>query len=168
MNPVLARNSPVETTGTANDEGGSVCCTLRNALPPSTRPVPTFARHWRARGRRGAGSVRARVSRLRGLRPFADFEPATFGTEAEEAAAAETDDTDGLGELLTAERARSVQAAVSALPERYRVPLALAYFADAGYDEIALQLGITRTHVATLLCRAKQALRKTLAKEIAS
>src|SRR5216110_1448041 len=59
------------------------------------------------------------------------FEPTAFGTEAEEAAAAEADDTDGLGELLTAERARSVQAAVSALPERYRVPLALAYFADA-------------------------------------
>ncbi len=96
------------------------------------------------------------------------FEPAAFGTEAEEAAAAEADDTDGLGELLTAERARSVQAAVSALPERYRVPLALAYFADASYDEIAAELGITRTHVGTLLCRAKQALRKTLTEETAS
>ena len=96
------------------------------------------------------------------------FEPVAFGTEAEEAAAAEADDTDGLGELLTAERARSVQAAVSALPERYRVPLALAYFADASYDEIATELGITRTHVGTLLCRAKQSLRKTLAEETAS
>jgi RNA polymerase sigma-70 factor, ECF subfamily len=96
------------------------------------------------------------------------LEPATFGSEAEEAAAAEVDESDGLGDLLTAERARSVQAAVTSLPERYRVPLALAYFADASYDEIAEELGITRTHVGTLLCRARQALRKTLSQEAAS
>jgi DNA-directed RNA polymerase specialized sigma24 family protein len=49
------------------------------------------------------------------------------------------------------------------LPERYRVPLALAYYADADYDEIATTLGITRTHVGVLLCRAKQMLRQSLA-----
>ena len=65
--------------------------------------------------------------------------------------------------MLTAERASGVNAAVAKLPERYRVPLALAYYADADYDEIATTLGITRTHVGVLLCRAKQLLRQSLA-----
>jgi threonine dehydrogenase-like Zn-dependent dehydrogenase len=70
---------------------------------------------------------------------------------------------DGLGAALTAERASAVNAAVAKLPERYRVPLALVYYADADYSEIASQLGLTRTHVGVLLCRAKQLLRRSLA-----
>jgi RNA polymerase sigma-70 factor, ECF subfamily len=90
-----------------------------------------------------------------------------FGTEAEEAVAAlEAPDADGLGAALTAERAQAVNAGVAKLPERYRVPLALAFYADATYDDIAVALGITRTHVGVLLCRAKQLLRKSLAEEI--
>ena len=42
------------------------------------------------------------------------------------------------------------------------MPLALAYYADADYDEIATALGITRNHVGVLLCRAKQLLRQSL------
>jgi RNA polymerase sigma-70 factor (ECF subfamily) len=90
-------------------------------------------------------------------------EKALFGSEAEEAALAEAPEPDGLATVLTVERASAVNAAVAKLPERYRVPLALAYFADADYNEIASQLGITRTHVGVLLCRAKQLLRKSLA-----
>lgn len=86
-----------------------------------------------------------------------------FGTEAEEAEAVQAPGVDGLGAALTAERATEVNAAVAKLPERYRVPLALAYYADADYDEIATTLGITRTHVGVLLCRAKQLLRQSLA-----
>jgi RNA polymerase sigma-70 factor (ECF subfamily) len=86
-----------------------------------------------------------------------------FGSEAEEAAAVEAPGVDGLGAVLTTESASAVNAAVAKLPERYRVPLALAYFADADYDEIATTLGITRTHVGVLLCRAKQMLRQSLA-----
>jgi RNA polymerase sigma-70 factor (ECF subfamily) len=90
-------------------------------------------------------------------------ERALFGNEADEAALAEAPEPDGLGVVLTAERATAVNAAVAKLPERYRVPLALAYYADADYNEIANQLGITRTHVGVLLCRAKQLLRQSLA-----
>lgn len=88
-----------------------------------------------------------------------------FGTEADEAVAAAAADAEQLPTLLTAERARAVNAAVAGLPERYRVPLALAYYADASYDDIARDLGITRTHVGVLLCRAKQMLRTTLSEE---
>ena len=55
-----------------------------------------------------------------------------FGDEAEEAAAAEAPGDDGLGAVLGAERAAAVNAAVAKLPERYRVPLALAYYARRG------------------------------------
>jgi RNA polymerase sigma-70 factor (ECF subfamily) len=88
-----------------------------------------------------------------------------FGTESEERIAAEADDTDVLGDLLTAERAAEIKAAVEALPERYRLPLVLAYYSDASYDDIAASLGITRTHAGTLICRAKQTLRRALQKE---
>ena len=94
-------------------------------------------------------------------------EPVVFGTEAEETAAAEAHGADGLEAALSVERAAAVNAAVARLPERYRVPLALAYFADSDYDEIATALGITRTHVGVLLCRAKQLLRQSMAEETA-
>lgn len=86
-----------------------------------------------------------------------------LGDEREERAAAETEDGDTLGAIETAERARVVNAAIAALPERYRLPLVLAYYRDATYDEIAAELGITRNHVGVLICRGKQALRRALA-----
>jgi RNA polymerase sigma-70 factor (ECF subfamily) len=92
-------------------------------------------------------------------------DPVTFGAENEERIAAEADDCDALGGLLTAERASEVKAAIGALPERYRVPLVLAYYRDASYEEVAAALGITRTHAGALICRAKQMLRRGLQRE---
>jgi RNA polymerase sigma-70 factor (ECF subfamily) len=85
-----------------------------------------------------------------------------FGSEGDERIAAEADDTDVLGDLLAQERAAELKVAIAALPERYRLPLVLAYYRDASYDEVAAALGITRTHAGALICRAKQALRRTL------
>jgi RNA polymerase sigma-70 factor (ECF subfamily) len=85
-----------------------------------------------------------------------------FGSEGEERIAAEAVDSDVLGDLLAQERAAELKAAVASLPERYRLPLVLAYYRDASYDEVASALGITRTHAGALICRAKQALRRTL------
>lgn len=88
-----------------------------------------------------------------------------FGDEDVERAAATAGEADLLGTVLSAERARGINAAIGRLPEKYRVPLVLAYFRDASYDEIATTLGLTRTHVGVLICRAKQALRRELAAE---
>jgi RNA polymerase sigma-70 factor, ECF subfamily len=85
-----------------------------------------------------------------------------FGNESTERVEAEADSTDVLGELLAAERARDLKAAVAALPDKYRLPLLLAYYGGSSYDEIATALGITKTHVGALICRGKQALRKAL------
>jgi RNA polymerase sigma-70 factor (ECF subfamily) len=93
-------------------------------------------------------------------------ETAIFGREDDEAAATvAAPEPDSLGHVLGAERAAAVNAAVAKLPEKYRVPLALAYYSDSSYDEIAAELGLTRTHVGVLLCRGKQLLRKALAED---
>jgi len=64
--------------------------------------------------------------------------------------------------IRTAER-EQVQTAIARLPENYRVPLVLRYYSDLSYDEIAQQLGLQKNHVATLIFRAKQELRRKLA-----
>ena len=69
-----------------------------------------------------------------------------------------------LNELVAAERGDKVRRALSELPEKYRVPLVLAYYNEMSYDEIAAALGLGRNHVATLIFRAKQQLRQKLKK----
>lgn len=51
---------------------------------------------------------------------------------------------------------------MAALPENHRLPLVLRYYGELSYDEIALELGISRSNIAVLLFRAKQALRRTM------
>ena len=86
-----------------------------------------------------------------------------FDDETVELAAAESAPADGVDVLVDAERESEVRAAIAALPEKYRVPIVLAYYNEASYEEIAESLGITRNHVGVLLLRAKQTLRRALA-----
>jgi RNA polymerase sigma-70 factor (ECF subfamily) len=68
-----------------------------------------------------------------------------------------------LNELIREERREAVREALARLPEKFRVPLALRYYGEFSYDEIAQQLQLTRANVATLVFRAKQELRQALA-----
>jgi RNA polymerase sigma-70 factor, ECF subfamily len=68
-----------------------------------------------------------------------------------------------LGALLSAEERVQVRDAIARLPDNYRVPLVLRYYGELSYDEIAQQLNLERNHVAALLFRAKQELRRRLA-----
>lgn len=70
---------------------------------------------------------------------------------------------DGALALVSAHDAEAVSRAIDDLPEKYRVPVVMAYYADASYDDIAAALGITRNHVGVLLLRARQRLRQALA-----
>ena len=70
---------------------------------------------------------------------------------------------DGLGTLISSHDAQAITQAVEALPEGYRLPIVLAYYSDASYDEIAKTLGVTANHVGVLLLRGKQRLRRDLA-----
>jgi RNA polymerase sigma-70 factor (ECF subfamily) len=67
------------------------------------------------------------------------------------------------GPLIAAQRAEAVARAVDALPDKLRIPIVLAYYAETSYDDIAATLGITRNHVGVLLWRGKTQLRRTLA-----
>ena len=42
------------------------------------------------------------------------------------------------------------------------MPLVLRYYTELSYDEIGQQLGLQRNHVAALIFRAKQELRRKL------
>lgn len=86
-----------------------------------------------------------------------------FGREDVERAAAAAPAHGPLGALLDDERRRSLQDAVAALPAKYRVPLVLAIYHEKSYEQIGHDLGISRSHVAVLVFRAKQLLRETLA-----
>jgi RNA polymerase sigma-70 factor (ECF subfamily) len=85
-----------------------------------------------------------------------------FGDEAAELAEAQAEEAQGIDVLVDAERGAAVRAAIAALPEKYRVPIVLAYYSESSYDDIAAALGITRNHVGVLLLRAKQILRRAL------
>lgn len=67
-----------------------------------------------------------------------------------------------LAAVLADEERGRVRAALGALPDRYRLPLVLRFYSELSYDQIAATLGLSRNHVATLLFRAKQELRRTL------
>lgn len=67
-----------------------------------------------------------------------------------------------LQQRLDADARRVVLAAIGALPDRYRVPLALRYYAELDYDAIGELLEVSRNQVATLLFRAKGRLRDAL------
>jgi RNA polymerase sigma-70 factor, ECF subfamily len=65
--------------------------------------------------------------------------------------------------MLRQEKQEAVRAAIERLPAKFRVPLALRYYGELSYDEIAEHLRMKRSQVATLIFRAKQELRQTLA-----
>jgi RNA polymerase sigma-70 factor, ECF subfamily len=68
-----------------------------------------------------------------------------------------------LGAVMSKEERAQVREAIARLPENYRLPLALRYYGELTYDEIAQQLDLQRNYVAALIFRAKQELRRKLA-----
>ena len=63
---------------------------------------------------------------------------------------------------LREELRRRVQAAIDTLPDRYRAPLVLRYYADLDYAAIGEILGVDVNQVATLLFRGRRRLREAL------
>jgi RNA polymerase sigma-70 factor (ECF subfamily) len=64
---------------------------------------------------------------------------------------------------LDASLRRRVRGAIDALPDRYRAPLVLRYYADLDHDAIAELCGVSKGQVATLLFRGRRRLRELLA-----
>jgi len=76
---------------------------------------------------------------------------------------ADSSEPSPLSAVITTEQRDEVRDAIARLPQSYRLPLVLRYYGELGYDEIAQQLDVQRNHVATLIFRAKQELRRKLA-----
>ena len=70
-----------------------------------------------------------------------------------------------LSEMLAFERGDAVRKALSELPDRFRIPLVLAYYNELSYDEIAAALSLKRATVATLIFRGKQKMRALMSQE---
>lgn len=68
-----------------------------------------------------------------------------------------------LGAVMSKEERAQVRDAIASLPDNYRLPLTLRYYSELSYEEIAEQLDLQRNHVAALIFRAKQQLRRRLA-----
>ena len=67
--------------------------------------------------------------------------------------------------VMRGQNYKALSAALDQLPDRYRAPLVLRYFAELDYDAIADELELTRAQVGTLLFRAKRRLRVLLPME---
>ena len=65
-----------------------------------------------------------------------------------------------LVQLLSDETGKEVRRALKTLPDKYRVPLVLAYYSQLSYAEIGAILGVNSNAVATLLFRGKRRLRE--------
>ena len=85
-----------------------------------------------------------------------------FGNEPVEVHEIESETPTAVGELIAAEQAGKVKGAIESLPEKYRIPLVLAYYGESSYDAIANTLGISRNHVGVLILRGKRQLRGLL------
>jgi RNA polymerase sigma-70 factor, ECF subfamily len=70
-----------------------------------------------------------------------------------------------LGAVISAEERGRVRDTIARLPKNYRLPLVLRYYSELSYDEIAQQLGLEKNHVAALIFRAKQEMRRRLARK---
>jgi RNA polymerase sigma-70 factor (ECF subfamily) len=88
------------------------------------------------------------------------FEPDREGDAGVEGFA--SDKGSALDGILQAERQATLLGALDRLPDRYRAPLVLRYFAELSYDAIGEELGLSRSQVASTLFRGKQQLRAML------
>ncbi len=88
-----------------------------------------------------------------------------FGDETQELDDLQSAGAPLLNLLVSAEDASVLHRAIAALPDKYRVPLVLAYFQQESYQEIAARLAISTNHVGVLLLRARQLLKRFLSED---
>ena len=70
-----------------------------------------------------------------------------------------------LGSLLAQQSRKDIRGAVAKLGDRDRLAVAMRYFAELSYQEIADVLGMNSSAVGVLLLRARRRLRQTLVEE---
>jgi RNA polymerase sigma-70 factor, ECF subfamily len=88
-----------------------------------------------------------------------------FGVDATDLPDPSSNQPSPLSEMISSEQSEGIRRALRSLPDKFRVPLVLAYYNEFRYEEIAAVLDVPRNTVATLLLRGKQLLRERLNKE---
>jgi RNA polymerase sigma-70 factor, ECF subfamily len=144
----------LESRESAEDATSEVFLKLHRAIKSYDGSIPFLRWLLRVAGNQCIDALRRRQ---RGRQVMVEVED---GAPAAEPAGSEPSP---LGAVLSAEERLQVRDAIARLPENYRVPLILRYYGELSYDEIAQQLGLQKNHVAALIFRAKQELRRKLA-----
>jgi RNA polymerase sigma-70 factor (ECF subfamily) len=137
----------------AEDATGDVFLKLQRSIKSYDGSIPFPKWLLRVAGNQCIDALRRRQ---RGLKVFVEVED---GAAVIEAASPEPSP---LGAVIGEEERAQVRDIIARLPENYRVPLVLRYYSELSYDEIGQQLGLQRNHVAALIFRGKQELRRKL------
>ena len=120
------------------------------------------APRYRPRGKLSTWIYRIVVNRCLNLRDSAAVRLRAKGGEAALVSLPADDDQQPDRLLERAERARRLQAAILALPQRQRLALILNRFEGLSYQQVAQVLGCSRKSVESLLVRAKRGLLRNL------
>jgi RNA polymerase sigma-70 factor (ECF subfamily) len=139
----------------AEDAASEVFLKLQRSIESYDGSIP-FPR-WLLRVA-GNQCIDALRRRQRGLKVFVEVED-----EAAAVIEAASSQPSPLGAVISMQERAQVRDTIARLPENYRMPLILRYYGELSYDEIAQELGLERNHVAALIFRAKQELRRRLA-----
>jgi RNA polymerase sigma-70 factor (ECF subfamily) len=144
----------LESRESAEDATSEVFLRLRRSIESYDGSIP-FPR-WLLRVA-GNECIDALRRQRRGRRVIVEVEDR--GT----AVGAPSAESSPLSVVMRKEERLDVRDAIARLPENYRLPLVLRYYSELSYEEIAQQLDLQRNHVAALIFRAKQELRRKLA-----
>jgi RNA polymerase sigma-70 factor (ECF subfamily) len=143
----------LDSRESAEDAASEVFLKLQRSIESYDRSIPFHKWLLRVTANQCIDALRRRN---RGRQVIVEVEDATMVVEAS------SSEPSPLSAVLSTEERAQVRDAMGRLPENYRVPLALRYYSELSYDEIAQQLGLQRNYVATLIFRAKQELRRKL------
>lgn len=144
----------LESRESAEDATSEVFLKLQRSINSYDGSIP-FPR-WLLRVA-GNQCIDALRRRQRGRRVIVEIEEGAAVTEPL------SQEPSPLGAVLSTEERAQVRDTIARLPQNYRVPLVMRYYSEMSYDEIAQQLSLEKNHVATLIFRGKQEMRRRLA-----
>src|SRR5271169_680617 len=143
----------LDSRESAEDATSEVFLKLQRSIESYDRSIPFPRWLLRVAGNQCIDVLRRRQ---RGRRVIVEVED---GAAIIEAASSEPSP---LRAVISKQERAKVRDTIARLPDNYRVPLVLRYYSELSYDEIAQQLDLERNHVAALIFRAKQELRRRL------
>ena len=143
----------LESRESAEDATSEVFLKLQRSIESYNGSIPFPKWLLRVAGNQCIDALRRRH---RGRKAIVEGEAGVTVTEAA------SSEPSPLGAVINMEERVKVRDTIARLPENYRVPLVLRYYSELSYDEIAQQLSLERNHVAALIFRAKQELRRRL------